>query len=76
MGTKSFIDITDDEWKALVHACTTWGDIDDAYAQPSWCDYQGGLDGVMGCWSLVGRLVKDESYCHGCECHIAEKMAA
>lgn len=37
------------------------------YTQPDWCKYPDALAGCMGCWSLVGGIVKDEICCKGCE---------
>ena len=47
----------------------TWGEVMERYSQPEWCEYPNALEGVMGCWSLVSSLIKDESGCKSCECY-------
>lgn len=41
----------------------------DRYASPEWCRYPDAVGGIMGCWSLIGGMVKDEGYCRNCDCH-------
>ena len=36
------------------------------FRQPEWCGYPNALDFYFGCWSLTGRLVKNEDYCRNC----------
>lgn len=45
----------------------TWGDVMREYEQPSWCTYNGALEGQMGCWSLISFKIKDKDSCKGCE---------
>ena len=47
----------------------SWEDVQRDYQQPGWCEYPGALDGMMGCWSLVGLKVTGEDYCKSCECY-------
>lgn len=67
-----FVDITDDEWVDLATSGATWGDINERYHQPQWCDYENALDGIMGCWALVTRQIKTIEDCKDCECCIHE----
>lgn len=61
--------MTDKEWDKRCKARMTWGEICKIYSPPEWCRYDGALEGQFGCCSLVARLVKNEAYCEGCECH-------
>ncbi len=63
----------DAEWQRRKKAGQTWGDIMLGYQQPTWCAYPKALNGVMGCWSLVGRMVTGEAYCEGCDYHRANR---
>jgi hypothetical protein len=63
----SFHRITKKQWQALVAVNATWGDVKEQFRQPSWCEYPDALDGSMGCWSLVGRMVKNRKYCQNCD---------
>ena len=63
------------EWKAQEPPATWRGLIDAGYVQPDWCSYQNALDGMMGCWSLIGRRVTGEAYCKNCERHTAKEIA-
>lgn len=68
--------VTDDEWEALKAGKLTWRGLqDEGYVQPDWCNYPDALDGMMGCWSLVGRKVTGEAYCKSCECYKAKVTA-
>ena len=59
------------EFKRLCKEGMTWRGLQDmGYAQPDWCSYPNALDGMMGCWSLVGGEVTGEAYCEGCECKV------
>ena len=44
----------------------TWGDLNEIYKQPDWCNYPDALD-PMGCWGLVYRHCRDENYCKDCD---------
>ena len=65
---KYFHLIPDEEWEEMKNQGKTWVDIAKEYKQPDWCQYQDALD-PLGCWSLVGRMVKNEAYCEGCDLH-------
>lgn len=65
---KPFHLLSDEEWKALNDAGTTWEQLNEEYAQPEWCDYPNALC-PLGCWSLIYRMVKDEDYCKNCDCY-------
>lgn len=67
MGKPFFHELSDDAYKALEDGGATWGDIMERFDQPEWCDYPNALEGVMGCWSLIYRKVKDESRCLNCD---------
>jgi hypothetical protein len=69
---KFFHELDDGEFEAFKQADAKWGDIAKLHPQPEWCEYPGALDGPMGCWSLVGRMVTGVEYCHGCECCAAQ----
>ena len=65
---RPFHRLSDAEFKALLAAGKTWGWLMKHYAQPSWCQYPDALEGMMGCWSLVGlRSIKRKKDCEGCE---------
>src|SRR3990167_7111543 len=56
------------EFERMKKAGKTWNYAMLHYRQPDWCSYPGALDGMMGCWSLVGRHVTGEKYCaKGCD---------
>jgi len=56
------------DFERLKKAGKTWGWVMRHYRQPTWCNYPNALEGPMGCWSLVGRLVTGEAYCSkGCD---------
>ena len=59
-----------EQFERMKNAGRTWDYAMRHYRQPDWCSYPGALDGMMGCWSLVGRHVTGEAYCaKGCECY-------
>lgn len=65
--------ISDAEFESLTNLNKTWAWIMEHFAQPKWCGYPEALGGMMGCWSLVGRMVTGEDYCRGCDLHIRSK---
>lgn len=65
---KPFHRLSDSQFKAMQDAGMKWNEVSALHPQPSWCDYPGALDGPMGCWSLVGRMVRNKAYCKGCDC--------
>lgn len=68
--TKPFHLITSDEWKKFEdNPESSWDDVIKEFHQPEWCDYPHALDGMMGCWSLVSRMVTGEDYCKTCDCY-------
>lgn len=59
------------QFKALAAMGTTWNEIAEHYRAPDWCGAgQSALEGGAGCWSLVGRSIRCESDCGGCEIKI------
>ena len=67
-----FHKLADDEREALEDSGATWAEVVQAYEQPSWCAYHLALNGVLGCWSLVGwsladRRIRTEDDCKGCD---------
>jgi len=63
---KYFHELTEKEFKELLKKKLTWGELAIDYPQPIWCDYPDALLGMMGCWSLMDFMVKDETYCEDC----------
>jgi hypothetical protein len=61
------------EFERMKETGVTWKDVMSQFKQPIWCAYPDALDGIMGCWSLVGNLVTDEAFCKGCDCYRVEK---
>ena len=43
------------------------------FKQPDWCNYPDALSGRMGCWSLVGGMVKAEDRCTGCDLYKGDR---
>lgn len=70
-----FHEMPDSEWESMLSAAATWGDVQKKYRQPSWCDYPEALDGAMGCWSLVGRMVTGEDYCKNCDLYKPKEIS-
>jgi hypothetical protein len=66
---KPFHEMSDSNWQELLESKATWNDIMKEYAQPEWCDYPDALKGMMGCWSLIRRMVTGEDYCKSCDCY-------
>lgn len=62
--------LADSTIKKLIKKHTTWGEIMKRYKQPNWCSYPDAIEGVMGCWSLIGasRDVISKEYCAKCDC--------
>ena len=48
-------------------------EIKEKPAQPDWCGYPDATQPLLGCWSLLGGLVKGEEYCKKCELYIHKK---
>ena len=61
--------VSETQWRFRQLRGDTWADVQRDYKQPDWCRYPDALDGPMGCWSLVGRMVTGEDYCRDCDCH-------
>lgn len=66
---KPFHELTDDEYQALIVRGFTWQKLAQKHLQPTWCAYPNALDGLAGCWSLVGRQVTGAEFCKTCECY-------
>lgn len=64
-----FHEMSDEQFKRLQDAGTTWAGIMESFEQPKWCEYPEALAGKMGCWSLTSRMVTGEDYCKKCECY-------
>lgn len=60
--------IPDDQWERMKASGMKWEQVMREYAPPAWCGYPSAVD-PMGCWSLVGRMVKDRAYCTQCDCY-------
>ena len=73
---KYFHELTEREYKALVEKKQTWAEFAKDYPQPAWCSYPSAVCGVMGCWSLMGFMVKDEGYCKNCDLYKPAKVSA
>lgn len=70
---KYFHELTEEEFNKIVNEGIngkkiTWGELPQYYPQPPWCEYPDATEGIMGCWSLTSFWVKNEEYCHHCEC--------
>jgi len=63
-----FHELTDEQWETLKASGMTWNEAAKRFKPPAWCSEQAAVD-PMGCWSLVGRMVKDEDYCKDCDLH-------
>lgn len=54
----------------LIKGGITIGELNEKYSQPDWCNYEGALNGRMGCWSLMDikdlRLKISEDFCKTC----------
>lgn len=64
---KYFHELSKDEFNELVKKKYTWGKLAEDYPQPKWCNYPNALEGEMGCWSLVGLMIKSENDCQNCD---------
>lgn len=67
---KYFHELTESEFNELFETKMTWGECAKEYPQPEWCSYPEAVQGVMGCWSLMGFMVTGRSYCKNCDCYI------
>ena len=65
---KPFHELTAEEFKTLVEAKMTWGELEEKYPQPEWCNYPEATRGLMGCWSLISHLVTGRDFCKNCDC--------
>jgi hypothetical protein len=67
---KYFHELTEPEFEELckIHPHWTYSELEKRYPQPPWCNYPEAIMGLMGCWSLIGFMVKDKKYCSKCEC--------
>ncbi len=75
MTERYFHEMSDAEWAAwkAQKPPATWRGLQDAgWLQPEWCSYPDALDGMMGCWSLIKRMVTSKTYCVDCECYRKE----
>ncbi len=61
--------ISDEEWEGMKESGMTWCDIQKRYRQPDWCTYPRALEGEMGCWSLIYRMMSNEDFCKDCDCY-------
>ena len=66
---KPFHELTKEEFKTLLEERPdmTWEECAREYPQPEWCDYANAVQGMMGCWSLMGHRVTGPEYCSNCE---------
>ena len=65
--TPYFHEVTGAELERL--QSITIAELMEQYQQPPWCAYPEALSGVMGCWSLLRSMVKDEEFCRNCDLH-------
>jgi len=70
---KYFHEITKREFNRAVKKGLTWAEMARLYPQPKWCGYPDAVQGLMGCWSLMDFMVKNEGFCKGCDCHMRVK---
>ena len=63
-----FHEINDEQWETLKASGMTWEEAAKRFKPPAWCTYPDAVDPI-GCWSLVGRMVKGEDYCKDCDLH-------
>ncbi|MEN6623828.1 MAG: hypothetical protein ABFD50_20045 [Smithella sp.] len=68
MDKKYFHELSDEEYKALIKSKITYDQLLKSYAQPDWCNYSVALEGIIGCWALIGREIKSETDCKECDC--------
>ena len=68
---KCFHELTEAEFQGLPKM--TWGEAAKDYPQPDWCGYPNAVDGVMGCWALMGFEVTGRDFCKDCEYYIKPK---
>ncbi len=59
------LDVT--TFKAMQAIGCTWADVRRDFAPPTWCGVGEEALGAMGCWSLVGRNIRCEHDCAGCD---------
>jgi hypothetical protein len=67
MSERYFHDLTAMEFRAMEALGMTWGEVASVYRAPDWCGAGEGALGGMGCWSLIGRLIRCEADCDNCE---------
>lgn len=64
--------LPDCEIKRLLSEAVTVDFVLQNYRQPTWCNYQDALAGVMGCWSLTDNFGSRKSiskkFCSSCDC--------
>jgi len=64
-----FHQMTTEKRSQIETAGWTWGDVKEHFVPPAWCQYPDALNGVGGCWSLIGGIVTGEDFCKTCDCH-------
>ncbi|KKN73840.1 hypothetical protein LCGC14_0396420 [marine sediment metagenome] len=67
---KYFHTLTEKEFTKISKRKITWGQCAKDYPQPKWCSYPDAVNGIMGCWSLVGFMVTGKDYCKNCDEYI------
>lgn len=67
---KYFHELTKKEYKKLVNKKISYAELARLHPQPIWCNYPDAVMGMMGCWSLVGFMIKKEDDCKNCECYM------
>ena len=70
INKKYFHELTEEEFNKLPETMTV-NQLNEEYCQPEWCNYPDAL-GLLGCWSLISRMVKEENYCRNCDCHLTK----
>ena len=62
--------LTNKEIEELIDTKITYGELTEIIKQPTWCQYPKALEGIMGCWSLVGNRKKiSHKFCKDCDCY-------
>ncbi len=62
-----FHEISDKNWRAMQSAGWTWTEVSESFRAPDWCGIGQSSVDPMGCWSLVGRKIRSERDCAGCQ---------
>jgi len=75
MKKKYWHELSDEEYqREVVDGNLTVKETMKKYEQPDWCNYSDALEGVFGCWSLMGKRRKKISRdsCKTCDYYIKE----